>query len=537
MSICKYVKITTVVAMVFFGLSVVAQAAETSKTNKQQLPNIIFILADDMGYGDLGCYGAEKLQTPNIDRLAREGVLFTDGHCGASTCTPTRYALLTGRHNWRSWCKYSALSTSAPLLIEEDRVTVASFLKSAGYSTSIVGKWHLGYGREEGFEDDRGDVPPNYWETRGSGPNWNGELKPGPLELGFDYSYVIPVANSFPPYVIVENHCVAGLRKDSPIGKMESRNNGKMEGGKGARWKDEELVDMFTKKVNSQLEGFAKEDKPFFLYYAPHQPHMPWKPNRRFKGTSQAGVYGDVIQELDWSVGQILKTLESLGLSENTLVIFSSDNGSSGRNFNGHMANGPLRGGKGDLTEGGHRVPFVARWPGKIKPSTRSAETISQTDMMATFAAIIEKKLPAGAGTDSYNVLPALLGQKLPDPQRPLVFSSGGTGALSIRAGKWKLLVGQGDCGYREFFSKRPHPTPKPGDPPAQLYNLEEDLGETNNLYTQHPKIVHRLMVGLDRIKADENYNPTKLEQPKETLTIEQLNVLFPKQPGMEASP
>jgi arylsulfatase A-like enzyme len=201
------------------------------------------------------------------------------------------------------------------------------------------------------------------------------------------------------------------------------------------------------------------------------------------------------------------------------------------------MANGPLRGGKGDLTEGGHRVPFVARWPGKIKPSTRSAETISQTDMMATFAAIIEKKLPAGAGTDSYNVLPALLGQKLPDPERPLVFSSGGTGALSIRAGKWKLLVGQGDCGYREFFSKRPHPTPKPGDPPAQLYNLEEDLGETNNLYTQHPKIVHRLMVGLDRIKADENYNPTKLEQPKETLTIEQLNVLFPKQPGMEASP
>ena len=505
--------------------------------NNPKKTNIIFILADDMGYGDLSCYGAEKLQTPNIDRLAREGVLFTDGHCGASTCTPTRYGLLTGRHNWRSWCKYSALSTSAPLLIEEDRMTIASMLKSEGYTTSIVGKWHLGYGREEGFENNRGDAPPNYWETRGSGPNWNGQLKPGPLECGFDYSYVIPVANSFPPYVIVENHHVEGLRKDSPIGKLESRNNGKMEGGKGARWKDEELVDMFTKKVNSQLEGFAKEDKPFFLFYAPHQPHMPWKPNRRFKGTSQAGVYGDVIQELDWSVGQMLKTLESLGLSENTLVIFSSDNGSSGRNFNGHMANGPLRGGKGDLTEGGHRVPFVARWPGKIKPSTRSAETISQTDMMATFAAIIEKKLPAGAGTDSYNVLPALLGQKLPDPQRPLVFSSGGTGALSIRAGKWKLLVGQGDCGYREFFSKRPHPTPKPGDPPAQLYNLEEDLGETNNLYTQHPKIVHRLMVGLDRIKADENYNPTKLEQPKETLTIEQLNVLFPKQPGMEASP
>jgi arylsulfatase A len=193
------------------------------------------------------------------------------------------------------------------------------------------------------------------------------------------------------------------------------------------------------------------------------------------------------------------------------------------------MANGPLRGGKGDLTEGGHRVPFIARWPGKIKPSLRSKELISTTDMMATFAAIIEQKLPEGAGPDSYNVLDALLGQKLPHPQRPVVFSSGGTGALSIREGKWKLMVGQGDCGYGEFVRKRPHPKPKPGDPPGQLYNLDEDLAETNNLYLKHPEIVHRLMAGLEKIKADENYNPTKLQQPKEKLTIEQLNALFPK--------
>jgi len=305
-----------------------------------------------------------------------------------------------------------------------------------------------------------------------------------------------------------------------------------MEGGEGARWKDEELVDKLTGKVVSQLEGFAKNNKPFFLYYAPHQPHLPWKPNPRFKGTSQAKVYGDVIQELDWSVGEILKILDRLGLSENTLVIFSSDNGSGGgHNFNGHRPNGPLRGGKGDLTEGGHRVPLLARWPGRIQPGTRSTETISLTDMMATFAAMIGKELPPGAGPDSYNVLPALLGQKLPDPERPLVMSSGGTGALSIRAGKWKLLVGQGDCGYREFFSKRPHPTPKPGDPPAQLYNLEEDLGERNNLYLKHPEIVHRLKVGLEKIKADENYNPTALEQPKQSATDRQArgkpNVLF----------
>jgi len=471
-------------------------AAET----KQQPPNIVYVLADDLGYGDLGCYGATQIKTPNIDRLAEQGLLFTDAHTECSTCSPTRYGLLTGRYCFRSWLKYSALSTSAPLLIEEDRTTVASLLKSAGYATSIVGKWHLGFGREERFEDNRGNTPPNYWETRGSGPNWNGELKPGPLEVGFDYAYVIPVANSFPPYVIVENHHVEGLRTDSPIGRLESRNHGRMEGGEGARWKDEELVDKLTGKVVSQLEGLAREKRPFFLYYAPHQPHIPYRPNARFRGTSQAGVYGDVIQELDWSVGEVLKTLDRLGLGVNTLVIFSSDNGgASGRGSNGHRPNGPiLRGGKGDLTEGGHRVPFLARWPGRIEPGTRSAETISLTDMMATFAAMIGEELPPGAGPDSYNVLPALLGRKLPDPDRPLVMLSGGTGALSIRAGKWKLLDGQGDCGYREFFSKRPHPTPEPGDPPAQLYNLESDVGESDNLVHRMPERAAELKARLD---------------------------------------
>ena len=520
----KHLTKTTAIVLAVMALPLASLAIEKT----QDPPNILFILADDMGYGDLGCYGAEKIKTPNIDRLSAEGILFTDGHCGASTCTPTRYGLLTGRHNWRTWLKYSALSTSAPLLIEEDRVTVASFLKSAGYSTSIVGKWHLGFGREEGFGDNRGDTPPNSWETRGSGPNWNGELKPGPLEVGFDYAYVIPVVNSFPPYVIVENHHVEGLRKDSPIGKMQSRNNGEMEGGEGARWKDEELVDKLTVKVVSQLEGFAKEKRPFFLYFAPHQPHVPNRPNTRFKGTSQAVAYGDVIQELDWSVGEILQTLDRLGIADDTLVIFSSDNGGFNRTFNGHQPNGHiLRGGKGDLVEGGHRVPFLARWPGRIEPGTRSKETISTTDMLATFAAIVGKKLPAGAGPDSYNVLPALVGQKLPDPERPVVFSSGGTGALCIRMGKWKLLDGQGDCGFREHKSKGPWPEPKPGDPPAQLYNLDEDLGEHDNLYRKHPEIVHRMKVGLEKIKADENYNPTTLEQPKEKITLDQLDVLF----------
>ena len=510
-------------------------AALTGNATEPDHPNIVCILADDMGYGDLGCYGATKIKTPNIDRLAQQGILFTDGYCGASTCTPTRYGLMTGRHAWRSWCKYSALSTNAPLLIEEDRCTIASLLKSAGYSTSIVGKWHLGYGHEEGFDENRGDAPPNYWDTRASGPNWNGKLKPGPPENGFDYSYVIPVANSFPPYVFVENDRVAGLRRDSPIGKLESRNYGKMEGGEGARWSDEELIDLFADKLVSELERLAETNKPFFLHYTPTQPHIGSRvvdrnahwPNARFQGTSEAGNYGDVVQELDWSVGLILNTLHRLGLSENTLVIFSSDNGGYTRTFNGHQPNGPiLRGGKGDLVEGGIRVPFLAMWPGKIKPGIRSSEIISATDMLATVAAIIGQELPVGAGPDSYNVLPALLGNKLRHPERPVVLSSGGTGAISIRSGKWKLIDGQGNCGYREFQRKQPWPTPGPDDPPAQLYNMQDDPGEANNLYLKHPTIAHRLKATLEKIKANENYHPTELEQP-ETLTIEQLNTLF----------
>jgi arylsulfatase A len=481
-------------ALFVTSIASVVGAAEPQVGGASRFPNIIFILADDMGYGDLSCYGAEKIQTPNIDRLAEEGIRFTDGHCGASTCTPTRYGFMTGRYNFRSWCKYSALSTNAPLLIEEDRVTVASLLKSAGYATSLVGKWHLGYGHEEGFEKNRGDAPPNYWDTRGSGPDWNGQLKPGPLENGFDYAYVVPVANSFPPYVFVENYRVAGLRKDSPIGKMESKNYGKMEGGEGARWTDEELIDKYAGKLVSQLESLAKKPQPFFLLYTPTQPHIGshnidgnahW-PNERFKGTSQAGNYGDVVQELDWSVGEILKTLDRLDLTKNTLVIFASDNGGYTRTFNGHQPNGTiLRGGKGDLVEGGIRVPFLAKWPGKIPPGKVSKETVSTTDMLATFAAIIGKELPEGAGPDSYNVLPALLGKKLPDPERAIVFISGGTGALSVRSGKWKFIEGQGYRGYGEFREKKPVPAPEPGDPPDQLYNLDEDLGENNNLYNQ----------------------------------------------------
>ena len=260
---------------------------------KSSRPNIIFILADDLGYGDLSSYGATAIQTPNIDRLAEEGVLFTDAHSPSSVCTPTRYGLLTGRYCWRTWLTRSALSSDAPLLIEENRPTVASVLRSAGYYTAHIGKSHLGFGREDDYSENReGQGAPNSWRSRKGGPDWNGELKPGPLEVGFDYYYGIPIVNSYPPYVFVENHRVVGLDPDDPIGRMESRYLGKMEGGKAARWNDNELALELTARTVSQLEKLAQQEQPFFLYYAPHQPHRPFTPNARFKGGSQFGVSG-----------------------------------------------------------------------------------------------------------------------------------------------------------------------------------------------------------------------------------------------------
>ncbi len=480
-------------------------------------PNIIFILADDLGYGDLSSYGAAAIQTPNIDRLADEGVLFTDAHSPSSVCTPTRYGFLTGRYCWRTWLTRSALSSDAPLLVEEDRPTVASLLQSAGYYTAHIGKWHLGFGREDDYAENReGQGEPNSWRSRKGGPDWNGRLAPGPLEVGFDYYYGIPIVNSYPPYVFVENRRVVGLERSDPIGRMESSYLGEMRGGKAARWKDDELALELTAKTVSLLEKLAQQEQPFFLYYSPHQPHRPFTPNGRFKGAGRFGVYGDFIQELDWSVGEALDALDRLGLAESTLVIFSSDNGAlenpmSSAALRGaaygaegaapgalpHRTNGPiLRGGKGDIWEGGHRVPFLARWPGKIEPGARSAETISLSDMLATFAALAGQELPPEAGPDSFNVAPILFGRKPEEPlRRPRVMQSGGSGMLAIREGPWKLIAGQGGGGYRDQKAK-------PGEPP-QLYNLAQDLGEKTDVYARRPEIAQRLQQLLRKIKTE----------------------------------
>jgi arylsulfatase A-like enzyme len=456
-------------------------------------PNIVLILADDLGYGDLSCYGATKVETPHIDRLARDGVLFTDAHAPSAVCTPSRYAVLTGRYCWRTQLKVDCLFGHDPLLIEESRLTVASMLKSAGYSTACIGKWHLGFGKDY--------------------PDWNGELKPGPLEVGFDYYFGYPVTNAQAPYVYVENHRVVGLDPRDPIRLGPDSKTNVMHGGTAARYKDEELALTLTGKAVNFIE--RSKDRPFFLYFTTVNVHAPYTPNGRFRETSACGVYCDFIRELDWSVGEILSALERSGVADSTLVILTSDNGglySRQAYAMGHRVNGDLLGQKTDVWEGGQRIPFLARWPKKIKEGSRSEELICLVDFMATAAAVIGTDLPRDAGPDSFNVLPALLGDTSHKPVRGgAVILASESGMLAVREGDWILILGRGSGGsttdYARHYGMRLEELgrkttgwavkgmgePDPSLPKGQLYNLAKDRGEAENLYEDRPEIVQRL--------------------------------------------
>ena len=465
-------------------------------------PNIVFILADDIGYGDLGCYGAKQVKTPHCDQLVREGVRFTDAHAPGAVCTPTRYAFITGQYAWRNPLGAGILSGEAPLAIDPTKPTTASLLKQAGYTTGLVGKWHIGLGK--------GDL------------DFNGELKPGPLELGFDGAFFYPATGDRVPCVFIDGHHVVGLEEKDPIRvsyqkKIGDEPTGKehpelltmkpslghdstiingisrigfMSGGKAARWKDEEMADTLTQKAVAFIQRNA--GKPFFLYLATHNIHVPRVPHPRWRGTSPHGTRGDFIQEFDGCVGEVLATLDKLKLAGNTLVIVTSDNGGvmddgyqdgSRNDTSGHRCNGGLRGFKGSLYEGGHRIPFIARWPGKIKPGTESKELISLVDMMATFAAIVGEKLPADAGPDSFNVLPALLGEKT--PRDHLIVQMNGIARQAVRQGPWKFIP----------------PPPANKTKAAELYHLDTDLGEQKDLAAQNPAKAGELAALLQKVR------------------------------------
>ncbi len=482
-------------------------------------PNVVYILADDLGYGDLGCYGATKVKTPNIDKLAEQGRRFTDAHTASAVCTPSRYALLTGEYPFRAsdgeglW---GPCPVTSALLIDPDKRTIADVFKDKGYATAVLGKWHLGFGEKKN--------------------DWREPLRPGPQDLGFDYYFGLPVVNSAPPYVYVENDRIVdgdpsdplvylgrGPHDDAtpitPIPPEASQRTANMFRGAvkaHKRYNDYTVGTVLAGKAVDWISD--NKDNSFFLYLATTHIHHPFTPGKRFQGSSDAELYGDFIQELDWMVGQVIQALEEHGLSDNTLVIFTSDNGGmmnlGGRNAvkAGHKMNGDLLGFKFGVWEGGHRVPFIAKWPGKIEAGSESDQLICNIDMLATFTALTGQNPKALKKTDSVNVLPAFLKNPKKPIRKELILAPRSERHLSLRKGKWMYIPAKGSGGFSGskpeqhawggpaavalvggVNSDMENGKLKEDASPAQLYDLKADVNQTRNLYDQYPEIVEEM--------------------------------------------
>lgn len=495
------IKICGVIA-VMVGIAFGASSMSTAR------PNVVIIYGDDVGFGDVGAYGSEMIPTPNIDKLAAEGLRFTDGHCSAATCTPSRFSMLTGVHGFRHGVR--VLPPNAPLSIPTDILTLPKLFQKAGYTTGVIGKWHLGVGK------------------RGTPTDWNGEVKPGPLEIGFDSSFLLPSTNDRVPTVYLRGHRVVNLDPNDPLfvgskKEMQSKkgstqypdgktnreamtyyqsshghNNsvingigriGYMAGGKTALWDDETMADVFVKEAKEYIA--TNKDQPFFLYFCSQDVHVPRAPHPRFQGKTQLGYRGDAMVQFDWSTGEILKTLEKHGLTENTIVIFSSDNGpvyddgytdgttvhtSTQEVDRGHDGSGVWRGGKYQIYEGGTRVPFIIRWPAKIKPGVSSA-MVNQIDFVASFAEFLNVELADSEARDSRSTWAAFLGI---DP-KGLDYMIEESGPKALRQGDWKYIP--------EGPSRKNKKTRqvKKGKP-AQLYHLEKDPSEQDNVASKYPE-------------------------------------------------
>lgn len=481
-------------------------------------PNIIIIYADDLGYGDVGAYGATILQTPNIDMLAQGGILFTDGYASSATCTPSRYALLTGRYPWRN-TRARILPGTAPLLIDTAEWTLPKMLKTQGYHTGIVGKWHLGLGL--------GNV------------NWNERITPGPNEIGFDYSYIMAATQDRVPTVYIENGMVENIDPNDPIeinyqenfpGEPTGKDNpellkmkwhhghnssivngipriGYMKGGDKAKWIDEDMADTFLLKAQNYIR--THKDEAFFLYYALQQPHVPRTPHARFEGVSGLGPRGDVIVEADWCVGELVKTLEEESLMDNTLIIFSSDNGpvlndgyydDAVEKLGDHNPFGPLRGGKYSLFEAGTRVPFIVYWKGKIDPM-RSDVLVSQIDLFSSLAQLVNSRL---RGPDSEEMLNVLLG-KSKEGRSELILEA--TTRTALRKDDWVLIPPYDGPAVNEQVDIELGNLDSYG-----LYNLENDLGQLNNLAESHLEKLEEMISNFMRIRGESHEKIEQLE-------------------------
>ncbi|MDZ8120256.1 sulfatase-like hydrolase/transferase [Pontiella agarivorans] len=486
------------------GLLMVSGALLLGTSQAAEQPNVVIIYGDDVGYGDVGAYGSRLIPTPNIDRLAAEGLRFTDGHSSAATCSPSRYSMLTGVHAFRDGV--SILGPTAGLSVSTLDLTLPKLFRQAGYRTGIVGKWHLGLGENEGSLD------------------WNGAVKPGPLEVGFDSSFLLPITNDRVPCVYVKNHYVVNLNPNDPLVvsrslkeirkvkgstqypdgrsnpeamnvlKTEFRHNdtvihgigrnGYMAGGKSALWDDETMGDVLVEKAQAFL--WEKSDKPFFLFFSTHDIHTPRMPAKRFCGTTTLSARGDAMVQFDWATGQIMKTLADMGVADDTIVIFSSDNGpvyqdayvdgskhrdEIGEVDRGHDASGIWRNGKYSIYEGGTRVPLIIRWPGRIQPGVSDA-LVNQIDFIASFASLLKIDLAEGVARDSRNTLDAFLGKS--EQGLPFMIEEAMRDGRALRIGDWKFIAAK-QTKAGAFI-------------PAELYDLNCDPGELNNLMDEYPE-------------------------------------------------
>jgi len=499
------------------GLSGFLGCSQNQLKRSTKKPNIVYIMADDLGYGDVSCLNKNgKIDTKNIDSIAKAGMIFTDAHSGSAVCTPTRYGVVTGRYAWRTKLKGVLGGWSKPL-IKPDRMTVASMLKEHGYNTGCVGKWHLGW--DWALANKNADVA--NWKLNAKNVDFTKPIKNGPTERGFDYYFGIPASLDMTPYVYIENDRVTAL-PDRIIPKSTGKRFWR-EGAIAPDFKHIEVLPKLTEKAVSFIDRQAG-DKPFFLYFPLSAPHKPILPSKEFQGKSGLNEWGDFVLQVDWTVGQILKVLKQKGFEDNTLIIFTSDNGATpGADFAqlekfGHDPSYVFRGHKADIFEGGHRVAFVAKWPGKIKPDSTSDETICHTDLMATAADIVGYNLPDNAGEDSVSILPALLRKKYKKPLREATVHHSAHGYLSIRQGKWKLELCPGSGGWS--YPREDRKEIK-GFPPVQLYDLEKDIAETTNLQDKYPEIVKELTDLLQNYvdrgrstpgknQANENQNPIR---------------------------
>ncbi len=458
----------------------------TNAAAKDDRPNLLFILADDMGYGDVQALNPEsKIPTPHLDGLAAAGMTFTDAHTPSAVCTPTRYGVVTGRYCWRTRLKSGVLNGYGEPLIEDDRTTVAEFLKEQGYRTGIVGKWHLGLG----------------FAKKGKEFDFSQPVDNGPHTHGFDYSYIIPASLDFPPYVYIRD---GELTEFPSIEQAAQKFPAFLR--KGERSPDltmENVLDDLAAQAGDFIAESTKGDKPFFLYLPLTAPHKPVIPHPRYQEKTSLGPYADFVAQVDATVGAVLESLEEAGAAENTLVIYTSDNGSfmyrlgddakdhtddisvQGYRAEKHTANAIYRGTKADVWEAGHRVPFLVRWPKKIEAGSQCAKTVCLTDFFATAADIIAAEIPEGTAPDSFSLLSLFQGQGWQE-QRPPVIHHSVAGMFAIRDGKWKLVLGNGSGG-------REKPRGKPFEKPYALFDMEQDPEEQHNVIDQHPQVAKRL--------------------------------------------